>query len=255
MAELDTFAQADLRALRAQTHLLAEDGTDPLTDGYRSLTEIRGAYRRSLAARDALAASLVHTGGWSLGDVAHVLCGHRHHTEWAATVVGFVDTPAATADAERLIRPAQMAVAELRDLHSCAAATIEHRLTRASAAGDAADTADADDPMHRLFLADQRLQQAQTFHDTTEATRDVVGATLVAHHGWRLRQVAAIARADVTDITAACAVAKMSPPSDADSAALRELARLTDALEAETCRAEAARRDAAAILDLVGAAA
>lgn len=246
MAELDIFAQADLRALRTQTLLLAKGDADPLTDGYRSLTEIRGAYRRSLEARDALAASLFSTGGWSLGDVAHVLCGHRHHTQWAATVVGFVDTPADVPDAEHRLRVAQQAVTELRELHTTAVRAIEENLTGVAIA--------ADDPMHRLFLADQRLQQARTFHDTTEAARDVVGATLVAHHGWRLRQVAAIAHSDVTDIAAACAVAKMSPPSDADSGALRELAQLTDLLEAEMGRAQAARRDAAAVLDFARAA-
>jgi hypothetical protein len=245
MAQLDTLAQADLRALRTATHLLADGGSaDLLADGYRSITEIRSAYRRSLEIRDRIAAHLVRERDWSLADIAHVLCGHRHHTIWAAAVVAWADPPVFLPDAERLLYPAQRAVEELRELHTLATGAIGDRLERehvCPATGHG-------DPVQRLLAADQRLQQVRTFHDTAEAARDVVGATLVAHHGWRPRQVAAIAGADVTDITAAYAVAKLSPPSDADSGALRELARLTEALESEADRVELDRQLAAEAL-------
>jgi hypothetical protein len=245
MAQLDTLAQADLRALRTATLTLTDsDHDDFLATGYRSITQIRGAYRKSLTARDTIAAHLVRWKGWSIADIAHVLCGRRHHVGWATKIVTWVDPPESLPDAELLLHPAQQTVAELRDLHSVATNAIGDRLEQEQAAPVPADT----DPVRRLFATEQRLQQVRTFHDTAEAARDVVGATLVAHHGWRPRQVAAIAGADITDITAAYAAAKLSPPSDGDSGALRELARLTEVLEAETGRAETARREAAEAL-------
>jgi hypothetical protein len=220
---------------------------DPLADGYRSLTEIRSAYRQSLTHRDAIAAYLVREEGWALSEVAHVICGVRHHTDWAETIVTWADPLDDTLDpsldlsldAERLLYPAQQTVEELRELHSLATAKIQNARDRE------AQLDHPGDPLERLMAEEGRLQQVRTFHDTAEAARDVVGANLVAHHGWRPRQVAALAGADVPDITAAYEVARLSPPSEADTEFLLELAGLTDhlrtATEKQAARVEAAK--------------
>ncbi|MEV0272038.1 hypothetical protein AB0H43_24945 [Hamadaea sp. NPDC050747] len=216
----------EIEALRQATLTMK----DPLADGYRSLTEIRSAYRRSLTERDAIVAHLVREDGWTLSEVAHVICGVRHHTDWAETIVTWTEPPSALPDAERLLYPAQQIVEELRELHSLATAKVQNAPGTAHAEADESDG----DPLERLMAAEQRLQQVRTFHDTAEAARDVVGANLVAHHGWRPRQVAALAGAEVPDITAAYEVARLSPPSEADTQYLLELAGLTDHLRTAT---------------------
>ncbi|NUT19872.1 MAG: hypothetical protein HOV77_11840 [Hamadaea sp.] len=225
----------EIEALRQATLTMK----DPLADGYRSLTEIRSAYRQSLTERDAIAAYLVREEGWTLSEVAHVICGVRHHTDWAETIVTWADPLDDPLDAERLLYPAQQTVEELRELHSLATAKIQN------AREHEAQPDPAGDPLERLMAEEGRLQQVRTFHDTAEAARDVIGANLVAHHGWRPRQVAALAGADVPDITAAYEVARLSPPSEADTEFLLELAGLTDhlrtATEKQAARVEAAK--------------
>ncbi|MCP2327636.1 hypothetical protein HDA40_006143 [Hamadaea flava] len=218
----------EIEALRQATLTMK----DPLADGYRSLTEIRSAYRRSLTERDAIAAHLVREEGWTLSEVAHAIRGVRHHTDWAETIVTWTEPSGAVPDAERLLYPAQQTVEELRELHSLAAAKIQN--------SEEKPLAHEGDALERLMAEEGRLQQVRTFHDTAEAARDVVGANLVAHHGWRPRQVAALAGAEVPDITAAYEVARLSPPSEADTEYLLELAGLTDHLRAATAE-QAAR--------------
>ncbi|MBB5868671.1 hypothetical protein F4553_002050 [Allocatelliglobosispora scoriae] len=248
MAELETIPRAELDTLQRDTlHLASSPTADVLTEGYRSMVEIRAAYRRALHARDEAAAHLVAHEAWSLGDIAHVLCGHRHHTERAAVILAWTQPPDRLPGAQRRLHDAQRTALRLRGLLTLLTGIVEERLAEPPQQSEP----DAD-PVQRLFDAEQQMQRVRTFRDTTEATRDVIGATLVTHHGWRLRQVAAIAEAETTDISAAYAVARLSSPSDADTGALREVSILARHLGAEADRLTAIREAAAAECQAAG---
>jgi hypothetical protein len=194
------------------------------------MLEIRTAYRQVLQTRDETAAYLYIHEGWSLIDIAHAICGHRHHSNRAGIIVGWASPPAHIPDAVNRLHEARDLASHLRELLSVSTAAVTGRLTASLPVQPGGE------PVRRLVAADERLQQVRTFRDTAEATRDIMGATLVAHHGYRLRQVAAIAQADPDDIAAAMVVARLSPPSDADTTSLYEIAALTRALDTEADR-------------------
>ena len=231
MATFDPVIRDDLGMIR--THAL-QLGTTPsgdvLTDGLHSMLEIRTAYRQALQTRDETAAYLYTHHGWSLIDIAHAICGHRHHSDRAGVIVGWANPPAHIDDPVNQLYEARDLVNLLHELLSVSTAAVTEQLTAP------VPVQAHREPVRRLVAADERLQQVRTFRDTAEATRDIMGATLVAHHGFRLRQVAAIAQADPADIAAAIAVAKLSPPSDADTTSLYEIAALTRALDTEADR-------------------
>lgn len=202
--------------------------------------DLREKYRRALLARDRAALSLVSRDHWTAADVAEVICGHRRCAPRAAVILEWTGlTP--DGSTEQDLRERQRVAAQLRELLSLAydkaiqllpAARIDHYLPA--------------DPTARLAYCAQWLRFVDGYRSANEASRILFAAILVHHHGWPLTDVARLAAVTADEVTSALAAAEASPPSDADSVLLGQLARLDRVLEHNTERLLAAREQALA---------
>lgn len=203
-------------------------------------TEIRQAYRTALLARDEAAAYLHGRYSWSPEDVGEVICGQRHHPDGSVrTIVEWTDRPAHLGDAAHELLRRQQTAIELRELLSDARDTTVRHF-------DYAVLPLPDGALDRVHKATGVVRFARYHLDMLVAGRDIGAAALVVHHGWDLAEVAWLAEVEPAAIEAAFTAARLSPPMDADSLAVRELTALIAALRRRIGHWETAREEAVA---------
>ncbi len=200
--------------------------------------ELRHKYRRALLARDQAALSLVTHERWTAADVAEVICGHRACASRAAVILDWTGlTP--DGGTERDLQQRQLVATQLRELLSLA---YDKALRLLPAVRIGAGL--PDDPEERLAQTAQWLRFVDGYRAANQASRILFAAILVHHHGWPLPDVAELGAVTPDEVGAALAAAAASPPSDADSGLLAQLALLDGVLEANTERLLAVRERA-----------
>ncbi|BCJ73434.1 hypothetical protein CS0771_29780 [Catellatospora sp. IY07-71] len=200
--------------------------------------ELRHQYRRALLARDQAALSLVARERWTAADVAEVICGHRSCAPRAAAILAWTGlTP--DGGTERDLAERQLVATQLRELLSLAYDKALRLLPALRIGGDLPD-----DPEERLAQTAHRLRFVDGYRAANQASRILFAAILVHHHGWPLPDVAELGAVTPDEVRAALAAAEASPPSDADSGLLAQLALLDGVLETNTERLLAVRERA-----------
>lgn len=202
--------------------------------------DLRHKYRRALVARDQAALSLVHREQWTAADVAEVICGHRVCAPRAAVILEWTGlTP--DGGTERDLAERQQVAVQLRELLSLAYDQALRLLPAAPV-----DAHLPDEPTERLAYCAHWLRFVDGYRAANEASRILFAAILVHHHGWALPAVAELGGVTTDEVASALAAAAASPPSDADSGLLAQLALLDRVLEHNTERLLAVRERALA---------
>ncbi|MEV6971266.1 hypothetical protein AB0M47_39835 [Hamadaea sp. NPDC051192] len=240
MTDYDALADVDVESFDRHLTTLENSHPDQGAVGVLALdVELRTAYRRALVARDEAAAFLVDRHDWSYSDTAQATCGHRSHAERMHVVVGWTRTPDQLERPGVLLTRYQHLAVRLRQLM-----TRSHTLATRALPCARIEPYLPEDPVERVAHCAQWLRFLDMYASSTLAARHLHGAILVRHHNWRLDHVASIARADAGQIAVAGTAAQHSPPSDADSDLLRELAGVGDVLAYNSRRLSAARAEA-----------
>ncbi|WP_144118590.1 hypothetical protein [Catellatospora sichuanensis] len=202
--------------------------------------DLRHKYRRALVARDQAASALVARERWTAADVAEVICGHRACAPRAAVILEWTGLTPDGGTARDLAERQQVAV-QLRELLTLAYDKALRLLPAAPV-----DLNLPDEPTERLAYCAHWLRFVDGYRAANEASRILFAAILAHHHGWALPDVAALGGVTTDEVASALAAAEASPPSDADSGLLAQLALLDRVLEHTTERLLAVRERALA---------
>ncbi|GAA2384342.1 hypothetical protein Cme02nite_66410 [Catellatospora methionotrophica] len=197
--------------------------------------DLRHQYRRALVARDQAALALVTRERWTAADVAEVICGHRACAPRAAVILEWTGLTPDDGTARDLADRQQIAE-QLRELLSLA---YDKALRLIPAAP--VDLNLPAEPTARLAYCAHWLRFVDGYRAANEASRILFAAILVHHHGWPVPDVAELGGVTTDEVSAALAAAAASPPSDADSGLLAQLALLDRVLEHNTERLLAVR--------------
>ncbi|MEV4415350.1 hypothetical protein [Catellatospora sp. NPDC049609] len=232
-------ADISVPELARQIALLERQEAERGAPGLCTLTlELRHLYRRALLARDRAALTLVRHERWTEADIAEVICGHRACASCAAVILDWTGlTP--DGGTEHDLTERHLVATQLRELLSLA---YDRALRLLPAVRIGADL--PADPEQRLAQTAHWLRFVDGYRAANHASRILFAAILVHHHGRPLTDVAELGAVTPDEVAAALAAAEASPPSDADSGLLAQLAQLDRVLGANTERLLAVRERA-----------